>query len=190
MQSSPVPGGSSKPFLLPKTDVACFSVVLVLAFVMLVVTAVLQTGVGISGSVIALLAAIGFLVCAVYKSRLSSTNRGIAALVLLIFVLIGFAMSAAGTAIAASSPSTPKPEPDEKPEVILKRKLLALAALPDAALPKGGRDILLAATSASQDEAPSPIGKAGIAFLVILAIVLFVVFIMCGAGNSAFLMVM
>jgi ABC-type transport system involved in multi-copper enzyme maturation permease subunit len=100
--------------IAPNVDVALFSIGLILALVMTVLSSINMSAVGISGSVIATLAAATLVALTQYKSRLGPNQSKVAMLVLGIFLFLGIIMGLVGAASSNAEKPKPKPEDEDK----------------------------------------------------------------------------
>jgi hypothetical protein len=122
--------GAKSSFVLPKTDVACYSVALALTVGMVITASLLKTGLGIAGSTVALAASIAFLVCAVYGSQLSAKGKGQTSIALMVFAILGlllFGIGVTNTLTNTTSKDLNHVDPAEPTDVSLRRKVLSLA---------------------------------------------------------------
>jgi hypothetical protein len=98
-----------------QADTALLSVGFVVALVLLVVSSIYYSSLGVAGSVIAVAGAITLLALSQYKGKLGDKNTSLAMTVSFMFLLLGVVMSIVGTAMRSPS--------DEKKEEEAKKKL-------------------------------------------------------------------
>jgi hypothetical protein len=107
--------------IAPKTDVALFSVSLVLAVVFLVLCVMNYSATGITGSVFAALAAAGLVAITQFKNRLGPNQLKVAVGVLALVLFLGLVMGIVGTV-------SPPPTEDEDKRRNLRTKLRTMLA--------------------------------------------------------------